>query len=447
VIGADLASARSISRHERRRSIPMRTRMDRRSSLWHHHEFLALWGGETVSLFGSQITLLALPLTAVLTLHASVVQMAVLGAVGQLPNLLVNVPSGVWVDRLPRRPVMIASDLGRAVLLATIPLAALLGVLTLGQLDVVAFLASGLAVVFGNAYGAYLPSLIEPHQLIDGNSKLEASRSLSQIAGPGLAGFLVQALTAPVAVLADAVSFVAGALSLVLIRRTEPPVDRDGGREGMWQEARAGVQFVMHHGVIGATMAAVGAANLFLSAGGTIELLYMTHQLHFGPTIIGLLFALFGPGGLAGILLAPRIGRRVGLGPAIILGGGAYGVGALALPLAMGSVREIVVVVAAGQVLMGLSAPSYYINFRVIQQAMTPAELRGRVFATSGMVALGTLPIGALFGGFVGQTIGLRPTLLMVGLGVSLAFGLLALTPVLRLGTVPRAERLGDGVE
>jgi MFS family permease len=425
----------------------MSSRLTPRSSLWHHHDFLALWAGETVSLFGSQITLLALPLTAVLTLHASVVQMAVLGAAGRLPNLLVNLPSGVWVDRLRRRPVMIASDLGEAVFLATIPLAALLGVLTLGQLDVVAFLVSSLAVVFGNAYEAYLPSLIEAHQLVDGNSKLEASHSLSQIAGPGLAGVLVQTLTAPVAILADGVSFLASALSLVLIRRTEPSVEREGRGDGMWQEARAVVQFVVHHGVIGATMAAVGAANLFLSAGGTVELLYMTHRLHFGPTLIGLLFALVGPGGLAGILLAPRIGRRMGLGPAIILGGVAFGIGAFALPLAMGDVREIVVVVAAGQVLMGLSAPSYYINFRVIQQAMTPAELRGRVFATSGMVALGTLPIGALLGGFVGQAIGLRPTLFMVGLGVSAAFGLLALTPVLRLGTVPGAERLADGVD
>jgi MFS family permease len=419
----------------------MRTHVAGHHSLLHHRDFLALWAGETVSLFGSQVTLLALPLTAVLTLHASVVQMAVLGAAGRLPNLLVNLPSGVWIDRLRRRPVMVASDLGQAILLATIPLAALLGVLTLGQLDIVAFLVSSLAVVFGNAYAAYLPSLIEPHQLIDGNSKLEASRSLSQIAGPGIAGILVQSLTAPIAILADAGSFLAGALSLVLVRRTEPPVDREGRREGMWQEARAGVRFVVHHVVIGATMAAVGAANLFLSAGGTVELLYLTHQLHFGPTVIGLLFALFGPGGLAGILLAPRVGRRLGLGPAIIVGGVAYGIGALALPLASGSAREIVVVVAAGQIVMGLSAPSYYINFRVIQQAMTPAKLRGRVFATSGMVALGTLPIGALLGGFVGQAIGLRPTLLMVGFGVSAAFGLLALTPVTRLETLPVGNR------
>jgi hypothetical protein len=333
--------------------------------------------------------------------------------------------------------VMIVADLGQALLLTTIPLAALLGVLSLGQLDAVAFLVSSLAVVFGNAYGAYLPFLIEGPQLVDGNSKLEASRSLAQIGGPGVAGVLVQTLTAPVAILADAASFLVSALSLVLIRRTEPAIERESRAEGMWQEARAGVQFVVHHTVIGATMAAVGAANLFLSAGGTIELLFMTHQLHLRPAAIGLLFALTGPGGLVGVLLAPRIGRHLGLGRAIILGGVVYGIGALALPLAVGGVRAIVVIVGAGQVLMGLSAPSYYINFRSIQQAMTPAELRGRVFATSGMVALGTLPIGALLGGVVGQAIGLRPTLFTIGFGVSLAFGLLALTPVLRLRSVP----------
>jgi predicted MFS family arabinose efflux permease len=335
---------------------------------------------------------------------------------------------------------MIAADLGQAILLATIPLAALSGVLSLGQLDVVALLVSSLAVVFGNAYGAYLPSLIEGRQLIDGNSKLEASRSLSQIVGPGVAGFLVQALSAPVAILADTGSFLVSALSLLLIRRTEPPVDRESEREGMWQEARDGVRFVSQHAVIGATMTAVGAANLFLSAGTTIEILFMTHRLHLSPAIIGLLFALVGPGGLAGILLAPRVGRWVGLGPAIILGGVAYGMGALALPLAAGSTGEIVIVVGAGQVLMGLSGPSYYINFRSVQQAMTPAELRGRVLATSGMVALGTLPLGALLGGFVSQALGLRPTLFVISLGVSTAFGLLALTPVRQLKAIPSGE-------
>jgi MFS family permease len=410
------------------------------TSLWHHRDFLSLWAGETVSLFGSQITLLALPLTAIVTLHASVTQVAILGAAGRLPNLLISLPSGVWVDRLRRRPVMIAADLGQAILLATIPLAALIGVLSLGQLDVVALLVSSLAVVFGNAYGAYLPSLIEGRQLIDGNSKLEASRSLSQIVGPGVAGFLVQALSAPVAILADTGSFLVSALSLLLIRRTEPPVDRESEREGMWQEARDGVRFVSQHAVIGATMTAVGAANLFLSAGTTIEILFMTHRLHLSPAIIGLLFALVGPGGLAGILLAPRVGRWVGLGPAIILGGVAYGMGALALPLAAGSTGEIVIVVGAGQVLMGLSGPSYYINFRSVQQAMTPAELRGRVLATSGMVALGTLPLGALLGGFVSQALGLRPTLFVISLGVSTAFGLLALTPVRQLKAIPSGE-------
>jgi predicted MFS family arabinose efflux permease len=184
----------------------------------------------------------------------------------------------------------------------------------------------------------------------------------------------------------------------------------------------------------------VGAANLFLSAGTTIEILFMTHRLHLSPAIIGLLFALVGPGGLAGILLAPRVGRWVGLGPAIILGGVAYGMGALALPLAAGSTGEIVIVVGAGQVLMGLSGPSYYINFRSVQQAMTPAELRGRVLATSGMVALGTLPLGALLGGFVSQALGLRPTLFVISLGVSTAFGLLALTPVRQLKAIPSGE-------
>src|ERR671935_1242601 len=192
-----------------------------RGGLWRHADFLKLWSAQTVSQFGTTVSQVALPLVAVLVLDASAFQVAALGTVEFLPFLLFTLPAGVWVDRLPRRPILVVADLGRACALGSIPLAAAIGHLTLTQLYVAGFVTGTLTVFFDVSYQSYLPSLVERPELVEGNAKLEVSRSAAQIGGPGIGGLLVRAFTAPYAVLADAVSYLGSALFIFAIRRGE----------------------------------------------------------------------------------------------------------------------------------------------------------------------------------------------------------------------------------
>lgn len=404
-------------------------------SLWHHADFLRLWTGQTISLFGSQVTLLALPLTAVVTLHASPTQMAVLAAVGSIPTTLFGLPAGVWSDRVRRRPLLVGTNLATALVLATIPLAGLLGVLTLTQLYIVAFLARSLRTVFAAAYQPLLPSLVETEQLVEGNSKLETSRALAQIAGPGLTGFLVQLLTAPVTIIVDVASFIVSAGSLLTIRTPEE-VQQSRDR-GVGRDMRDGIAFVAHAPILRDVMGAVGLANLFLGALVAEEILFMTRQLHLSPAVLGLVLALMGPSGLVGALLAGRVSRRLGIGRAIIGGGMLYGMGALCLPLAGGPEAKTIAIAGLGQILMGLGSPNYSINYVSLTQSVTPSGLLGRVGGVQTVVISGTVSIGSLLGGILGQAIGLRPLLLVVGSGVVVAFAALFLSPVFALREAP----------
>ncbi|HLI50649.1 MAG TPA: MFS transporter [Thermomicrobiaceae bacterium] len=400
------------------------------SPLLHHADFLKLWIGQSISLVGTEITLLALPLTAIQVLHASPLQVATLAAVERIPNLALSLPTGVLADRVRRRPLLIAANLGRAIVLAGIPLAAFLGVLTLPLLYVVSFVTTSLGLVFDNAYAGFLPSLIRPEQLLDGNSKLEVSRTAASTVGPGLAGFLIQTLTAPLAILFDSVSYLVSIAALALIEAPErPPETRPGSA---WHDLREGVAFVLGRPIIRSMILAVGAANLFLGGLVAEYILFMTNTLHLSPASIGWLIAAGGASGIAGALLGGTVGRVIGAGRAMMLGGMVYGLGALVLALAQGALPQIVLFVVAGEVLMGISASIYTVNFVSLVQTDVPAPLLGRTNSLSTLVISGTVPIGALLGGAVAQTAGLRPTLVAVGCGVILAFGALIFSPVYR---------------
>lgn len=315
--------------------------MTKAGSLWRHRDFLTLWAGETVSVFGTQVTSLALPLTAVVSLHASPSAMAALTTVRSLPVLLFGVLAGVWADRVRRRPLLVWTNLARAVLLGTIPVAALLGALTLGQLFGVAFLAATMGVVFAAAYASIPPSLVEPEQLVDANSKLQISNYLARITGPGLTGILVQVLTAPVTIAIDAVSYIVSAAALLSLGTPEvPPASTE---HSMVEDLREGVTFVARQPVVRAMMLAVGTANLFLGALVAEYVLYLNRDLGLAPGVIGLVLSMVGPSGLAGTLIAPRVASRLGPGRAMIAGGALYGVGVLFYPLASGSQMEVLI--------------------------------------------------------------------------------------------------------
>jgi len=414
----------------------------RRLSLWRHADFMKLWTAETVSQLGTQVTLLALPLTAIVILNASPFQVGLLGAVEFLPFILVGLPAGVWVDRLRRRPFLIAGDLGRAITLGSIPVAYRLGVLHIVQLYVVGFLTGVLTVFFDVAYQAYLPSLVERDQLIEGNGKLEISRSGAQLAGPGLAGALIQWLKAPVAIVADALSYLGSALFVFLIRKKEPQVQQggaDGGpRPRMRTQIHEGLRYVLGNRLLRPIAACTATSNLFNNVTFAVLLLYAVRVLGMGAGKIGLIFALGNLGFLAGAFASGRIPKRLGVGPTILGAAIVFSAAGIMIPFATRSTAFPLLVGA--MLIAGFGGVTYNVNQVSLRQSITAERMQGRMNATMRFMVWGTIPIGAFVGGVLGNTIGLRATLWVGAVGGLFAFVPLVFSPVPRLRRIPEPE-------
>ena len=411
----------------------------RLTGLWRHPDFVKLWTGQTISLVGSQVTFLALPLTAVLVLNATPAQMGFLTAAGALPSLLVGLFAGVWVDRRRRRPILIATDLGRAALLLLIPAAALLGVLRIEYLYAVAFLVGALGLFFEVAHHSFLPSLVGREQLVEGNSKLEISDSVAEIVGPGLAGGLVQLVTAPIAIAVDAISFLISALFLGLIRTPEPAPKPPDEQQNILGEAVDGLSLVSRNALLRAIAGSMSTLHLFNSVLEAVFVLYVTRELGIGPGLLGLIFASGSVGFLIGALLPGWVTRRFGLGSGIIGGLLLVGLSDLLIPLVGGSVVMVVriLVLMAAQFFFGLGLTIFNIGQVSVRQAVTPDHLLGRMNATLSFIAAGSVPLGGLLGGGLGEMIGLRPTLVLAALGEMLAVLWLILSPIRSLREQP----------
>ena len=420
----------------------LRTAVTPRRSLWRQGDFMKLWSGQTVSQFGDEITLLAIPLLAINILGAGPFEMGLLGVVRFLPWILFTLPAGVWVDRMRRRPILIGADVARAVLLGTIPLAFVGGWLTLAQVYVVAFLAGTLEVFFDVAYQSYLPSIVERDELVEGNSKLELSRAGSSVAGPTIAGFLVEAIRAPFAIAFDALSYLGAALFIGLIRRKEAgPVPHDpaeGRRPSMWQEARAGIGYVVSNRYLRSIAACTGTANLFGNLSAAVLILYLVRTedgLGLTPGTIGVILALGNTGVIVGALTAGRLARAIGIGPTIIVSAALAGVSAFAVPLAPRD--DPFWVLVAGGLIAGYSVVAYNVNQVGLRQAITPDRMLGRMNATMRLIVWGTIPIGALIGGMLGVVLGLQSALWVAAVGASLSFLPVLLSPVRTLREIP----------
>lgn len=400
-------------------------------------EFVKLWAAQTVSLFGSQVTGLALPLTAAVTLHASAAQMGVLGAAEYLPFLLIGLVAGVWVDRLRRRPLMVVADLGRAVILGCVPIAALAHVLRIEYLYAVAFLAGVLTVFFDVAYTSFLPALIERTQLVEGNSKLEGSAATAQLTGPGIAGVLVQLVTGPLAIAVDAVSFLLSAVLVGAIRITEPaPGSRTQGQH-LWGELTAGLRLLLGHPLT--RPVAVGAAMgaLFSNVAGAVFVLYATRALHLGPALLGLVFLAGGAGAILGAVLCARLARRWQVGRSIVGGLVLAYVPRLLVPFVGGPQAVVVATLMGVQFVSGLAFIVWDINQLTLRQAVTPDRALGRLNASFRFLVWGAIPIGSLVGGWLGTTLGLQAALLIGSGGALLAPVWIGFSPVRALREHP----------
>jgi MFS family permease len=407
--------------------------------LWRHRNFLKLWSAETVSQFGTQVSQLAIPLTAVLVLDASAFQVAALGTVEFLPFILFTLPAGVWVDRLPRRPILIAGDFGRAALLASIPVAYVLDALTLGQLYVVGFLVGICTVFFDVAYQSYLPALVEREHIIEGNSKLEISRSSAQIAGPGFGGLLVQAFTAPYAILADATSFLGSGWFILRIRKHEerptPPSEAQE-KTSLWTELKEGLRFVLGNPNLRAQAGCTATSNFFSQFAFAIIIVFLVRELGLSPGVIGISISLGSIGALLAAITATRISGRFGIGPTTIGSGLLWTPATLLIALApVGNVA--IPFLVAGQLAIGFAVVVYNIVQVSYRQAICPPRLQGRMNAVMRFIVWGTIPLGALTAGALANTIGLRETMVLGAIGEGLAILWIVFSPQRHLREMP----------
>ncbi len=404
---------------------------------------MKFWTGQTISELGSRITRDGLPLAAVLTLGATPTQMGLLAAVGTAPVILVGLFAGAWVDRLRRRPILVAADAGRAALLATIPAAALLGVLGMPQLYVVAALAGILSVFFDVAYAAFLPSLVERERLVEGNSKLALSFSTAEIIGPGLAGVLVQALTAPIAILLDAFSFVASAVSVAWIRKPEATPIPTREQPHIGREIAEGLQTVIRSPVLRALTGSAGTLGFFGGFFGTLYTLFAIRELELNAAALGIAIAFGGVGELMGALAADSIVKRAGLGATLVGMLAVMTVGGILTPLAVlagNSFGLALGMLIASQLVGDWARSIYLINELSLWQAVTPDRLLGRTNASLQLVMAIVTLAGSLTGGILGQTIGLTATLVIAVLGRLLAIGWLAFSPVRGMRQIQRTQ-------
>ena len=411
-----------------------------RGGLWRHGDFLRLWTGETISQFGSQISQLAIPLTAILVLDATAFEVAALTTVEFLPFIIFTLPAGVWVDRMRRRPILIAGDVVRALLLGSIPIAYVLDALTLGQLFVVGFLFGICTVFFDVAYQSYLPSLVERNQIIEGNSKLEITRSAAQIGGPGLGGVLIQVFTAPYAVLLDAVSFAASALAIFRIRAVEetpPTVERsDGKKSSMWTELKEGLRFVLSNPNLRAQAGCTSTSNFFSSVSFSIILVYAVRELDLSPGLIGFVFSLGALGGLAAALTATRISSRFGIGPTTIVMAAFFGPTMILYAVAPSGNAAVPLLVTA-QLIFGFTVVVYNIVQVSYRQAICPPRLQGRMNSVMRFIVWGTIPLGTLTGGALASWIGLRETIVVGAIGGGSAALWIVFSPQRHLRDMP----------
>jgi MFS family permease len=398
--------------------------------LWRHGDFVKLWTGQTISVFGSLITGTALPFTAILVLDASPREAAFLAAANHLPGLLFGLAAGVWVDRLHRRPVMIAADLGRAALLVTIPVAWAFDALTLAQLYAVALGTASLTIFFDVAYLSYVPTLVSRDELVEGNSKLAATASVSEFAGFSISGWLVQAFSGPIAVLVDAVSFVVSALFVRSIHTPEPPPPPPETRTGIWAEAEDGLRAVARD----PRLRALAIAEPFNAAGTGMffatYMIFVTRGLDFEPGVLGVIFGLGGISSLAGAAMAGRAARRFGTGPTIIAGIAMMGVSMYFIPLAQGPTAVAAGLLIAQQLFGDGMYMIFDINATSLRQTIAPEEALGRVNAFMRILGLGSVLAGILIGGEIGERVGLRPALTIGASGMIICATLLFFSPI-----------------
>ncbi|HET7823117.1 MAG TPA: MFS transporter [Ornithinibacter sp.] len=404
--------------------------------LWRDRNFATYWSGQAVSQLGDRVSELALPLTAVTVVGATATQVGLLTAAIWLPNLLALV-LGSWVDRQQRkRWVLVTADLLRAVVVLTVPVAALLGALALPQLFVVALLLGAGATLYQSAWQPFFVTLVRRDQYVEANSLLSTTRSVSFVAGPAVGGALVQALTAPVALAVDGVSFL---LSAVLLRRVEVnerASATSAERGSLGRRVGDGLRIVLHHPYLAPALRCVTWVNAFTFMVSAVVLVFASRTLGLSAGTIGLALGVGAVGGVAGALAAAPVARRIGTGPTIAVGAVLFTLPMAALALAGGSRLSAALVLACVEAVSGFGVMLFDVNLNAVQAVVTPDAARGRVVGAFTTINYGIRPVGAVVGGLLADLVGVRPTLVIGGVGGALAVLWLLRTPLVRVASI-----------
>jgi len=403
-------------------------------SLVHHADFRWLWIGDTTSQLGASLGAFAVPYLAVTALHATAFQMGLLGTLTTLGFLVIGLPSGALIDRWRKRSVMIAADLGRFALLITLPIGWWAGWLTFAQVAVVASLVGMLQVFFDVSYQSYLPTLVHSDQVVEGNSKLQASQSVSQAAGPALGGLLIKVAGASWSIALNAFGYLASALSLMRIgHRETPPTPQE--RRPLVIEIREGLSFVVRHPLLRKLIACTGIGNLFSSMGAVLFVYYMVEQLYLSPVTIGIIEGFGAVGGLGGALVTTWLSKAIGEGLTIIVTGTAFS--SIAFSWALAWYLPTVPTLLVGSFIGGASVVAYNIATVSFRQRLCPPKLLGRMNASARFLVWGTMPVGSFIGGLLGHRLGTVATLWIAAAGGMLALVPVFISPLWRLRKLP----------
>ena len=409
------------------------------SVLSRYPDFTKLFVGGSTSLLGTNISVVALPLTAVLVLDASPAEMGLLGALGLIPHLVLGLPAGVWVGRIPYRRTLVIADIAAALLLGAIPLLALLDTLQMWHLYVVVLLGGVCNLFDALATTSFVPSLVGRDNLLQANTVTTQTSTVVSTTGSALGGGLVQLLTAPIAILLDAFSFVVAAMCKAMIRdpgRTVVGAD-DAPRGRFVSQVGGGVRAVFGHPILRPLIVAAALGALAGQMQNVLLVLYLAREVGLSAFLVGLLLAVSGVASIFAALAAAPITERLGHGPSFILGGFLAAIAGLGLAAAAGPLPLLVGALVLAQVLRGAGPPLYGINQVTVRQALSPPEMLARVNATWRFLVFGTQPMGALLGGLAGSLIGLRATFLISSLGILLAVAIATLSPLRTFRRLP----------
>jgi MFS family permease len=415
-----------------------------KGSVWRNVDFVKLWLAITLSQLGIQITFLGIPLIAIEHLKATPLEVSFLNTLIFLPSILIGLFAGVWVDKMKRRPILIFSDIGRGLILLSIPLAFILGnVLSIWQLYIVGFLNGFLTVFFDVAYRSYLPSLIDRKQLISGNSALEAGNSGSQIAGASITGFLIAAMTAPIAIMGNVLTFILSFVLLLVIRKREPSPAKDMKAKGesssnMRKEIGDGFRYVFRHRLIRPLVLYGASVNLGWSMVEGIYMVYFVRHLGIEASMIGIIFGISNLGLVVGAICAGLIASRIGIGLTILISGVLQGLGIMLIPLAPETIP--IPFLITGLLMRSFGIIVSNINQTSLRQSITPESMLGRVNGTLRFMGWGTIPMGYVLGGAVATFVGLKLTLWIGAMVSFMAVLPIFLSPVRKLYTIPQQD-------